>query len=189
MTRADAYDLMCRHTPSDALRRHMLGVEACMRHYAEKLGEPVETWGLAGLLHDFDYEQHPDEHPLWGIEQLQSLGVKEEIVSAIAAHYPAKTGIEPNTAIQRYLFACDELSGFITACVYVRPSRSIHDLEPKSVVKKLKTAQFAAGVSRDDVARGVELIDSDLTTHLSELIEAMRKAAPELGLQGDTPTD
>ncbi|MBX3111273.1 MAG: HD domain-containing protein [Fimbriimonadaceae bacterium] len=184
MDRAAAYELMCQHTPSDSLRRHMLGVECCLRWYATRLGADVEQWGLAGLLHDFDYEQHPDEHPLWGIKLLESMEVDPAVVRAVAAHYPQKTGVEPESSLERHLFACDELSGFVTAVTYVRPSRSVHEVEVKSVVKKLKTPAFAAGVSRDDVARGAELVGLPLEEHIANVLAAMQGDAEALGLAG-----
>jgi len=184
LDRAAALELLYEHTKSESLRRHCLGVEACVRWYARELGEDEETWGLAGLLHDFDYEAHPEEHPLWGMELLRKRGAPDAVISAIAAHYPAKTGVEPVTPLERHLFACDELSGFITAVAYVRPSRSVHEVEVKSVLKKLKTPAFAAGVNRDDVARGVELISLSLEDHVANCIEAMRGEAEALGLAG-----
>ncbi len=184
MTRPEALELMHAHTPSDSLRRHMLAVETCMRHYAQLQNTDQDQWGIAGLLHDFDYEQHPEDHPLWGMALLQDKNVEPEIIQAIAAHYPAKTGVDPTTPIQRYLFACDELAGLITACVYVRPSRSIMDLETKSVIKKMKAANFAAGVNRDDVTKGADLIGLPLNDHIKNMIDAMKQNADELGLNG-----
>jgi len=172
------------HTPSDSLRRHMLAVEACMRTYAEQNGEDAELWGITGLLHDFDYEQHPDEHPLWGMNLLEQMGTDPLIVRAIASHYPEKTGTAPQSALERHLFACDELSGFITAVTYVRPSRDIHEVEVKSVLKKLKTPAFAAGVNREDVHNGAALIGMPLEDHIANCILAMRAAAEPLGLAG-----
>lgn len=163
----------------------MLAVEFCMRFYAHKLGEDVETWGRAGLLHDFDYELHPDDHPLWGMDYLRSLGETEEVINAIASHYEQKTGVTPESPIQRYLFACDEITGFITACCYVRPSKSVLDLEPSSVRKKMKSLNFAAAVSRDDLARGASLIGLDLNDHIQNVITAMRESADRLGLKGN----
>ncbi len=183
-TRDDALALVHEHTKSISLVRHMLAVETCVRRYARQLGADEETWGIAGLLHDFDYEAHPDEHPRWGMHLLSELGYSHEIIKAIAAHAPERTGVEPETQMERYLFACDELSGFITAVTYVRPSKSIHDVEVKSVKKKLKEASFAAGVNRDDVQRGVELIGLELDIHIGNMIQAMRENALELGLQG-----
>lgn len=184
-TRADALALLFEHTPSDSLRRHCLGVEACVRWYARKLGADEEAWGIAGLLHDFDYEQHPDEHPLWGMALMREQGYAEEIVRAVAAHYPAKTGVEPESPLERHLYACDELSGLITAVTYVRPSRSVLEVEVKSVMKKLKTPSFAAGVNRDDVARGAELIGLPIEEHVANCIAAMQERASDLGLSGN----
>ncbi|MFM9871851.1 MAG: HD domain-containing protein [Fimbriimonadaceae bacterium] len=184
MTREEAFKLMIEHTPSESLRNHMLGVESCMKWYAEFYAEPSEPWQIAGLLHDFDYELHPDEHPLWGMELLRHMGVDETIVRAIAAHYPPKTGIEPESLMERSLFACDELSGFITACCYVRPEK-INGLTPKSVLKKLRTANFAAGVNRDDVHRGAELLNLELSQHIQNCIDAMTQNASTLGLMND----
>lgn len=161
-----------------------MAVEACLRWYAAKLGEDVEMWGNAGLLHDFDYEQHPDEHPLWGMQRLQELGWPEELIEAVASHYPAKTGVPPTTSLQRHLFACDELSGLITAVTYVRPSKSILEVEVKSVMKKFRTPAFAAGVNRDDVTEGAHLIGLPLEEHIENCLTAMQGKAAELSLVG-----
>ncbi|AIE85035.1 metal dependent phosphohydrolase [Fimbriimonas ginsengisoli Gsoil 348] len=155
-----------------------------MRWYARELGADEEAWGNAGLLHDFDYEQHPDEHPLWGMALLREQGWPQDVIDAIAAHYAAKTGVHPTTPIQRYLFACDELSGFITAVTYVRPSKSVHEVEVKSVTKKLKTPSFAAGVNRDDVQSGAELIGLSVDEHVANCLKAMQADADKLGLSG-----
>lgn len=181
MNRDEALQLMVEHTPNEALQRHMLGVESCMAYYAKLNNADESQFRIAGILHDFDYELHPDEHPLWGIELLTNQKVDPEIIRAIAAHYPPKTGVEPESLLERTLFACDELSGFITACCYVRPER-IKGLTAKSVLKKLKTANFAAGVNRDDVHRGAELLQLNLSEHITNCITAMTVDAGILGL-------
>lgn len=181
-TRDEALALLFEHTPSDSLRRHCLAVEAGVRWYARKAGADELLWGNAALLHDFDYEQHPDEHPLWGMALLEKMGYEPELIRAIGSHYSAKTGIPVESPLERTLYACDEMSGFITACVYVRPSKSVMDLEPKSVLKKMKEKSFAAAVPREDLTLGTELLGLPLDEHIGNLIAAFRENPGPLGM-------
>lgn len=173
------------HVQSESLRRHMYSVEAACRAYAREFGEDEELYGAAGLLHDFDYEEHPDEHPLYGARILRERGYPEELVHAVLAHYSARTGVQPETRLDRTLWACDEITGLVTAAALVRPSKSVMDLEAKSVLKKFKDRAFAAGVSREEVQHAVELLGVDLKEHTQFVIEAMRGVAGSLGLEGE----
>lgn len=182
--RAEAVGLLEAWVENEGLRRHMLAVEAVLRHYARMRGADEELWGLAGLLHDLDWEKHPDEHPLKAVEELRRLGYPEEVLHAILAHRGDFTGVEPESELDRYLLACDELSGLVYATCLVRPS-GIDDLTPKSVTKKLKDRTFAAGVSREDVERGVELIGMERSQHIQNVIDGLRTIAAELGIRSE----
>ncbi len=183
---------MHEYTSSDSLRKHMLAVEAAMRAYARHYGEDEERWGLAGLMHDFDYERYPnaahsatEEHPAEGVRVLRGLGYPEDVLGAILGH-AGYTGVARETPIAKALFAVDELTGLITATALVKPSRSVHDVESKSVRKKMKDKAFARGVSREDVQLGAAELGVELDDHIRFVIEAMRGAAEELGLAGST---
>lgn len=183
-SRAEALALLHEWVGNGGLRKHMYAVEAAMRHYARLVGADQDLWGLAGLLHDLDWERHPDEHPHRGVARMRSLGYPEELLEAILAHgYPDRTRVEPTTSLARHLVACDELSGLVFACCLVRPN-GIDDLKPKSVVKKLKDKSFAAGVHRADVERGLELIGLERSLHIRNVIEGMRAAGEVLGVRG-----
>jgi putative nucleotidyltransferase with HDIG domain len=190
-TRQEAWNLVCEYTQSESLRKHMLAVETCVRAYARKSGADEETWGIAALLHDFDYERWPNsehapdkEHPAEGAKILRERGYSETIVRAILTHADY-SGLPRESPLEHTLFACDELAGFLTACVYVRPSKSILDLEASSVTKKLKDKAFAKGVNRDDVRNGATELGIPLEEHISFCIAAMRENADALGLRGN----
>lgn len=183
-SRAEAYALLCQHTLSEMLRRHGLAVEAAMRGYARRLGEDEELWGVTGLLHDFDYDQHPEEHPMWGVRLLREQGWPDVLVRAIQSHNSARTGVHPESTMERYLIACDEWSGFLLAVAYVRPSKSIHEVEVKSVTKKLKQVAFAAAVNREELTHAVELIGLSVEEHVANMLEFLRLEAPTLGVDG-----
>ncbi|HEY6829245.1 MAG TPA: HD domain-containing protein [Gemmatimonadaceae bacterium] len=188
--RADALALMHEYTASDSLRKHMLSVEAAMRAYAEHFGEDPERWGLAGLIHDFDYERFPnaahsptEEHPSEGVRILRERGWPEDILQAILGH-AAYTNVVRETRMARALFAVDELTGLITATALVKPTRSVHDVDARSVRKKMKDKAFAKGVSREDVMIGVQELGVDLDQHIQFVIDAMRRVADTIGLAG-----
>jgi len=183
MNRKQALEIVREHVKNENLVRHMLAVEATMRFYAKKLDGDIELWGLAGLLHDFDWEIHPtlEEHPQAGIDILKERGVPEIIQRAILSHAD-HTGVPRESIMEKGLFACDEITGLITATALVRPSRSLSDLKVKSVRKKWKDKSFAAGANREEMERGAADFGVDLSEHISNVIEAMRSIAPELGL-------
>ncbi len=185
MDRTAAYSLLREHTKSESLIKHALAVEACMRSYARRLGGDEEKWGLAGLLHDFDYEQFPsaDQHPYVGSKILEERGCPEEIRRAILSHADY-TGVPRVTPLEKALFACDELAGFITACALVKPGKSIFEVEAPSVRRKLKDKAFARSVSREDIVKGANELGVDLEEHIRTCIEAMQSVADELGLAG-----
>ena len=182
-TRERAWETLTRHTTSEALLRHALAVEASVRAYARRFGEDEEAWGVTALLHDFDWEMHPtlEQHPQDGAPILREEGYPEWMVKAILSH-AEHLDVPRETLLERTLFACDELSGFVVACGYVRPT-GIDGLEPKSVRKKLKQPSFAAGVNREDVVKGAEELGVDLDEHIAFVIAALQPIAPELGLR------
>jgi putative nucleotidyltransferase with HDIG domain len=186
MNREDAWSLLCQYTKSENLRRHALAVEACMRAYARKFGEDEEKWGIAGLLHDFDYELYPNapDHPLKGSEILANLGYPEDMRRAILAHADY-TGVPRDTLMAKSLFACDELAGFITACALVRPDR-IQGLEPSSVRKRMKDKAFARAVRREDIIQGAQELGVDTNDHIALCISAMREIGEQIGLNPGT---
>ena len=184
-SRDSALELMHQYTASDSLRKHMLAVEAAMRAYARKYGEDEERWGLAGLMHDFDYERYPNagHSPTEGVRMLRERGFPEDVLQAILGH-AVYTGVARETRMAKALFAVDELTGLITATALVRPSRSVHEVEAKSVRKKMKDKAFARGVSREDVLLGASELAVELDEHIQFVIDAMRGSAEELGLAG-----
>ena len=186
MTREEALTLVREFVKNEGLVRHMLSVEAAMRFYAEKSGGDVEEWGLLGLLHDFDWEIHPTlaEHPQAGSAILRERGVSEEIIQDILSHAD-HTGVPRDTTRRKTLAACDEVTGLITAVALVRPSRSLMDLEPASVKKKWKDKAFAAGTDRSEMEHAAQGLGVELWEHVGNVITAMRKIAPELGLVGN----
>ena len=185
LSRDSAYALMTEYTLSESLRKHMLAVEAAVRGYARLWGEPEEDWAVVALLHDFDYERWPDQenHPFRGVEILKTQGYPEWVTRAILSH-AEYSGVPRQSRLEHALFACDEMSGFVTACSLVRPSKSILDLEPPSVMKRMKDKAFARAVSREDLRKGAEEINLPIDQHIGNVITFMRERADVLGLRG-----
>jgi putative nucleotidyltransferase with HDIG domain len=187
MDRNQAWNLLCEYTQSESLRKHMLAVEACMRAYARKFGEDENKWGITGLLHDFDYEKYPTpaEHPFVGNKILEERGYPEEMRRAILSHADY-SGVKRESKMEKTLYACDEIAGFITASALVKPNKSLAEVEAKSVRKKMKDKAFARSVNRDDIINGAADLGVDLEEHIAFCIEAMKAIAGELGLAGPT---
>ena len=185
MSRAAAWQLLTEWTSGESLRKHALAVEAAVRGYARTFGEDEEAWGVVALLHDFDYERYqtPADHPFRGCEELRRRGYPEWVTRAILSHADY-SGVPRETRLEKALYACDEMAGFVTAAALVRPTRSILDLEPPSVLKKIKDKAFARGVSRDDLRRGAEELGLPLEEHVRNVIAFMREQADALGLRG-----
>jgi putative nucleotidyltransferase with HDIG domain len=183
LTRDNAWNILTEHTKGDSLRKHALAVEAAVCGYARKFGEDEEVWSVVALLHDFDYEQYPDltDHPFRGADILRKRGCPEFVIRAILSH-GEHTNTPRLSRLERTLFACDELAGFVTASALVRPSKSVRDLEPASVMKRMKDKAFARGVSRDDLRKGAEELGIPLEEHIANVIAFMRERADVLGL-------
>jgi putative nucleotidyltransferase with HDIG domain len=183
--RSAAWGLLTEFTQSESLRKHALAVEACMRAYAKKFSGDENLWGVVGLLHDFDYDKYPslEDHPYRGNEILKERGYSDEIRKAIMSH-AEYTGVPRDTPMEKALFACDELAGFITACALVKPGKSLGEVEAPSVKKKMKDKAFARSVNRQDITNGAAELGVDLEQHIAFCIEAMRGIAGELGLDG-----
>jgi len=185
MDRDQAWSLLCEYTQSESLRKHMLAVEACMRAYARKFGEDENKWGITGLLHDFDYEKYPTpaEHPFVGNKILEERGYPEELRRAILSHADY-SGVKRESKMEKTLYACDEIAGFITASALVKPSKSLAEVEAKSVRKKMKDKAFARSVNRNEINNGAADLGVGLEEHIAFCIEAMKGIAAELGLAG-----
>ena len=186
LSREDAWKLMTEYTQGESLRKHMMAVEAAVRGYARQFGEDEEDWGVVALLHDFDYERYPDQenHPYRGVEILKAKGYPEWVTRAILSHADY-SGVTRQSRLEKTLYACDEMSGIVTAASLVRPSKSIMDLEASSVMKRMKDKAFARAVNRDDLKRGAEELGIPLDQHISNVIAFMRVQADALGLRGN----
>jgi predicted hydrolase (HD superfamily) len=185
LNRDAAWQLLTEYTKSDSLLKHALGVEAALRGYARKFGEPELDWGLVGLLHDFDYERWPtaEDHPFRGCEILEAQGYPEWLRRAILSHADY-SGVPRDSRLEKTLFACDEMAGFVTAAALVRPSKSVLDLEAGSVIKRMKDKAFARAVKREDLRAGAELLGLPIDEHIANVIAFMRQQADALGLRG-----
>src|SRR6187397_163688 len=185
LSRDAAFALMTEYTQSESLRKHMLAVEAAVRGYARKWGEPEDDWAVVALLHDFDYERWPDpeNHPYRGVEILKAQGYPEWVTRAILSHADY-SGVARESRLEKTLYACDEMSGFVTAAALVRPSKSVLDLEAASVVKRMKDKAFAKAISRDDLRRGADELGLPLDEHICNVIRFLREQADVLGLRG-----
>jgi putative nucleotidyltransferase with HDIG domain len=184
-SRQDAWQLLTEWTASESLRKHALAVEAAVRGYARQAGANEDDWGIVALLHDFDYERYPTaaDHPFRGCEELRRRGYPEWVTKAILSH-ANYSGVARETPLEHTLFACDEMAGFVTAAALVRPTRSVFDLEPASVIKRMKDKAFARAVSRDDLRRGAEELELPLESHVANVITFLRAQADALGLRG-----
>lgn len=185
MSREEAWELLTEHTKTPALRKHALAVESVMAHFARLHGEDEEVWGVAGLLHDLDYEKYPEEHCRKAEEIMRECGIDETYIRAMNCHaYGICTEVKPESKMEKVLFTVDELTGLINALCLMRPSKSVLDLEVKSVKKKFKDKSFAAGVNRDTVRSGCEMLGMELDAVIRETIEGMKEKAAEIGLKG-----
>jgi putative nucleotidyltransferase with HDIG domain len=185
LSRDQAWAIVTEHTQSESLRKHMLAVEAAVRGYARQFGQDEDDWGAVALLHDFDYERYPDQenHPFRGVEILQARGYPDWVTRAILSHADY-SGVPRQSALEKTLYACDEMSGFVTAAALVRPSKSVLDLEASSVIKRMKDKAFARAVPREDLRRGADELGIPLDQHISNVISFLRLRADELGLRG-----
>jgi putative nucleotidyltransferase with HDIG domain len=185
LSREEAWGIVTEHTQSESLRKHMLAVEASVRGYARMFGEDEDDWGAVALLHDFDYERYPDQqnHPFRGVEILKARGYPEWVTRAILSH-AEYSGVPRESKLEKTLYACDEMSGFVTAAALVRPSKSVLDLEAASVIKRMKDKAFARAVPRDDLKRGAEELGLPLDQHITNVITFLRAQADTLGLRG-----
>ena len=186
LARDRACALVTEHVQSESLRKHLMAVEAAVRGYARQWGEDEDAWGFVALIHDFDYEKYPDRenHPFRGVEILRSLGYPEWVTRAVLSHADY-SGVTRESRLEKTLFACDEMAGFVMAASFVRPSKSVLDLEPSSVIKRMKDKAFARGVPRDDLKKGAEELGLPLDEHIGNVIRFLRERADELGLRGN----